>query len=441
MSRMMDRFFVYLVVAGLGFLSFFGGVLVGEYDVRPFYSLLRPAFGLAGLFCDRPMDGALLENSGLWSARPAGKTGLVYAAPTQAFDGYTLLSSAHEQSAFLYDMQGELVHKWHLPFEQAWETPPYAETPDADTPFYWRSMHLYPNGNLLVSYCMANNPRGYGLVLMDLESNPVWTLDERVSGEFFVDGTGRIHALVREVRNDPIPDLPQIVCPFIDDVLVTFSPEREVLSRVSLIDQAVKAVGGRSLSFLKPLPGGALGTSSVHPVSSALAGKLPAVNEGDMLVSMSVAGLLAIVSSDTGKIRWILDGPGEKQSCARASAAGDIIVFDGQVLKQRGLKSAVVRYDPAKRKVSWLYPGQPGKKLDSAYHASLEELPNANLLVTEAMEGRICELTPDRKVVWDWRSPFRAGKDDSLVAVVLGGKRYGKNEIDFEFNNGGRGWF
>ncbi|WP_372847378.1 arylsulfotransferase family protein [Pontiella sp.] len=441
MNRVMNGFFVFLTVAGLGFLSFFGGVLVGEYDVRPFYSLLRPAFALADLLCDRPMNGALLGNSGLWSARPAGKTGLVYAAPSKAFEGYTLLSSAHEQSAFLYDMQGELVHKWQLPFEQIWETPPYAETPAAHAQFYWRSMHLYPNGNLLVSCCLADNPRGYGLVLMDSESNPVWTLDERVAGAFSVDGAGRIHALVREIRNEPIPDLPQLVCPFIDDVLVTFSPEREVLSRVSLIDQAVKAVGGRNLSFLKPLPDGALGTSSIHPVSSALAGKFPAVNEGDLLVSMSAAGLLAIVSADTGKIEWIFDGPGEKQSCARASAAGDILLFDGQGLKQRGLKSAVVRLDPAKRKVTWLYSGQPGQALNSAYHAVLEELPNANLLVTEAMEGRIFELTPDRKVVWDWRSPFRAGKDDSFVAVVLGAKRYGKNEIDFKFNNGGREWF
>lgn len=436
----MNKFLIILTYIGVGFLFYFGGILVGEYNIRPFHSILRPAFHLADMFYDRPMDGVLL-NSWLWSPRSADKTGLVSADPSRAFDGYTLLSSAHAEAALLYDMQGDLVHKWNLPFNKVWEEPSHGEQSDTTGKFFWRSMHLYPNGNLLVSCAKLNNPRGCGLAMMDRESKLIWTFDERTSGEFTVDTEGRIYTIVREIRNEPVPELPQIVCPFIDDVLVTLSPEREVLSRVSLMEQLVKTVGGPNLSFLRPLPSGTLDTSSAHPVSRALASKLPAVNEGDMLVSMSSAGLLAIVSSETGQISWITNGPWKRQTSALASVSGDIIIFDSQGLQQRGMKSSVVRFDPVQKKVTWLYAGQPGKNIDSASGASLEELPNGNILVTEAMGGRVFELTADRKVVWDWVSPYRAGKDDTYVSAVLGAKRYGKDDINFKFNKGGRGWF
>ena len=33
--------------------------------------------------------------------------------------------------------------------------------------------------------------------------------------------------------------------------------------------------------------------------------------------------------------------------------------------------------------------------------------------------GRAFELTPKREIVWEWRSPFRAPSDETLVATLF----------------------
>ncbi len=437
----MEKLFTAAAWIGLGFLAFFAGILIGEYDVQPFRALLKPVYAAADKVLDRPLDRGLLINSGIWNASKTSKTGVTVNRSALTAGGYTLISSGHAQQAFLYDIDGNIVHEWSLPFRAAWPEAPHVDEPADPALIYWRAMHLYPNGDLLVSYEAMSDVRGYGLVKMDADSNVIWTCSERTGGSFCVDENGFIYAVVRRIRSKPLAALPQIVAPFIDDELVVLSPEGEVLRRCSLTDQLVQLVGGRNLTFLDPTPAGALGTESVARVTPKLAAKLPQVEAGDLLIAMKFADMLAVLDKDDLQMKWVSSGPWKRPHCAQASQSGSILVFDNRGFESRGLKSGVLAFDPALKKVTWAYAGNQGRPLSSRRWSSVQELPNGNMLITETQGGRVLEMTPERQAAWEWSSPYRAGNDKAYVACVWGGKRYAAADLDFKFNTGGKKWF
>jgi hypothetical protein len=50
--------------------------------------------------------------------------------------------------------------------------------------------------------------------------------------------------------------------------------------------------------------------------------------------------------------------------------------------------------------------------------ASQERLPNGNTLITEAAGGRLLEVTPDGRIVWEFINPVRATHPDSGGTIL-----------------------
>ena len=50
---------------------------------------------------------------------------------------------------------------------------------------------------------------------------------------------------------------------------------------------------------------------------------------------------------------------------------------------------------------------------------SCQRLPNGNTLITESENGRALEVTRDKRVVWEFYNPHRAGARGELVAVLF----------------------
>jgi len=50
-------------------------------------------------------------------------------------------------------------------------------------------------------------------------------------------------------------------------------------------------------------------------------------------------------------------------------------------------------------------------------------LPNGNLLVTEARWGRVFELSPDAKLVWEYNNILSTGSAKGLLGMVIGAFR------------------
>jgi hypothetical protein len=162
------------------------------------------------------------------------------------------------------------------------------------------------------------------------------------------------------------------------------------------------------------------------------------------------ASIIGITSRKTGKIVWQI-GPDYMQTEALRElgpilgshgihmipkglqGAGNLLVFDngapsiygapnqistdGRNTITRGY-SRVLEIDPTTFNIEWIYTAEiaghatrrDSHRFYSPYQSNAQRLPNGNTLVTEAVHGRVFELTPDLEIVWEfiepnWRQP------------------------------------
>ncbi|HUG52731.1 MAG TPA: arylsulfotransferase family protein [Vicinamibacteria bacterium] len=129
------------------------------------------------------------------------------------------------------------------------------------------------------------------------------------------------------------------------------------------------------------------------------------------------------------KVLWTLDGLWRRQHDATLLPGGRLLVFDNLHDRTPGSeRSRVVEVDPATQQVRWRYPPEPrdpARPLLRTVAGMARRLPNGNTLIVESTEGRALEVTPGHETVWEFHSPFRAGRNDELVAILFGLERIG----------------
>src|SRR5262249_54542180 len=153
----------------------------------------------------------------------------------KTFDGFTLYTMSDGARATLIDMRGTVVHRWELPFSQAWPDPPHVANPLADEQIHWFCCHLYPNGDLLAIYhADGDTPFGYGLVKLDKDSKLLWAYANNVHHDLDVGEDGSIYTLTQKLVSEPPPGLEFIPSPYLTDSLVVLSPEGRELESISI---------------------------------------------------------------------------------------------------------------------------------------------------------------------------------------------------------------
>jgi hypothetical protein len=73
-----------------------------------------------------------------------------------------------------------------------------------------------------------------------------------------------------------------------------------------------------------------------------------------------------------------------------------------------------------KGEIVWEYSETPPQYFFSPYMSSAQRLPNGNTLITEASFGRIFEVTPQRRVVWEYVVPYFAPYEHAGKGVSVG---------------------
>ena len=79
----------------------------------------------------------------------------------------------------------------------------------------------------------------------------------------------------------------------------------------------------------------------------------------------------------------------------------------------------MLEFDPVRGEVVWEYVGAPPRSFFSLYCGTSARLEGGNTLITESGAGRAFELDPEGQLVWDFRSPHRAGERAELVAALF----------------------
>jgi len=106
-------------------------------------------------------------------------------------------------------------------------------------------------------------------------------------------------------------------------------------------------------------------------------------------------------------------------------ANGNIYLFDNGYT--RGF-SRVIELNPLTKKIVWEYKGDPPQSFHSQSRGSAQHLPNGNILIGEAKNGRAFEVTKEGEIVWEWFSPWlnEAGARKAFYRMT----RYPKEKIE-----------
>lgn len=124
--------------------------------------------------------------------------------------------------------------------------------------------------------------------------------------------------------------------------------------------------------------------------------------------------------------------------------AGNILVFDNQggagyPPASIGIYagSRVLEIDPVTQEIVWQYTaedsGLPPWTFFSSFVSNAQRLPNGNTLITEGMQGRLFQVTPDGDIVWEYHSPYQgygvAGEPEVKHTRVAGVDRLSRTAL------------
>ena len=133
--------------------------------------------------------------------------------------------------------------------------------------------------------------------------------------------------------------------------------------------------------------------------------------KGNWLMSFRRISLLCEVNPKTGKILWKWgDGTTSHQHDAKYSSDKTITIFDNGVHRKHNLDySRAIEIDAKSKKILWEYADDPVFSFYSYFGGGVDCLPNGNYLICETAKGQLFEVTRDKKVVWEYISPFFYG--------------------------------
>jgi outer membrane protein assembly factor BamB len=360
--------------------------------------------------------------------------------PSAAWQGLNLYMHTGVQGATLIDMDGSVVHEWRLRFDEAWETAPqvksYAEEERAywADKVYWRRVHLYPNGDLLVLFeSPYRTPYGFGLAKLDKDSNVLWKLSGNAHHDTAIAPGGEIHVLTQAINERGYPGLPAIKPPFIEDTVTILSANGKTRKTVSIIKAFLASDYEPMLEALnQDLLGDVMHTNTVQYVDRAAAALFPFAEQGQLLISMREMDTIALLDPEAERIVWADTGMWRRQHEPQMLGNGRILMFDNQGHRGAGGLSRVIEYDPVTGSIAWSYAGTVEEPLISSVYGSQQRLGNGNTLIVESNNGRAIEVTRDGRTVWEFRIPERTesgGKE--MVRILPDLVRIDRGGLDF----------
>lgn len=282
------------------------------------------------------------------------------------------------------------------------------------------------------------------------------------------------HTLLLVHENRQVPAISDH--PLLDDALVEIGWDGQELWRWRAADHveelgfdAEARAALRRQPTLRTLASGAVG-DWLHLNAATRLGPNRHFDAGDarfhpdnVMISAREANLLAIVERASGRIVWRLGPRYDGNEAERRlgwiigqhhahliprglPGEGNLLVFDnggwagygaphpgapdGTRAVQRD-HSRVLEIDPRTLAIVWQYtPAEAGfvVPLDafrfySPFVSSAQRLANGNTLITEGADGRLIEVTPEHRIVWEYLSPYR-GQGALALHLIYRAIRY-----------------
>jgi hypothetical protein len=333
------------------------------------------------------------------------KTGITIHDEEKAYQGLNLFCSGHAPEAYLSDMHGNDLHVWRRELSSIW---PNRVLPEMGNPgaAWWRRVYLYENGDLLAIF------EGIGLVKLDAASNILWAYSGLAHHDLEILDNGDIYILERKAHIIPRINSSK---PVLEDFITILDKEGKVKRKVSLLSAFENSEFQREFDQRTPRDGDVFHTNTLERFDGRHAARSPFFKEGNILLSMKRISTIAIIDMEKEEIVWQMLGPWVRQHQPTLLDRGTMLIFDNN--SYRG-GSRVLEFEPFTGNVLWTYAGTPSEPIFSRCCGSNQLLPNNNILITESEHGRVIEVTPEKEIVWEYRSPYRYGEQKEKVALI-----------------------
>lgn len=338
-------------------------------------------------------------------------------------------------SAYLVDMDGEVVHKWEKDFYDVWPKPEHVRPyllPSCNDMTHWCRAHLFADGSIVAIYEGAFYPYGGGIIKLDASSNIIWKVAINAHHDLHVGQDGKIYVLTRR-HNIEDPDKPRI-----DEYLTVLSSDGKILKEISLLD-TIKKSPYKGL-IPNELYADYLHTNSVELLTEENAGGFPFLCCGDIMLSHLNINAITVLDKQTFAVKWVLMGISKNIHDADFLSNGRVVWFNNRAAYEDGIVgSRIIEWDCINHKPTWqftpadfiagikLLPGQTDM-FYSAFYGSQQQLGNGNYLITESNGGTIYEVTRAKEVVWKYVNPSFDGES---IGGVYGAKRYAREDLPF----------
>lgn len=424
-----------LFVLGLLALAFAYGIAVGKGRVFPHLQI------------NRALDAARdwQEN---WRARLAIRSeyllptrhttgGVTRHDPAAAYPGNTLLTLFQDGrfGAVLIDMQGRPLHRWHVAFSELFPHQTHITVPTRDDEVSIHGYALLPGGDLIV------NLSGYGAARIDRCSRPIWTVPREAHHAVDHLPNGETLILDQHRRTEANPRHRQLrVGPngfYIEDTLLRVRADGSVAEEISILDLIYES-GWPSMLFAGPGSDGAIRSedpihhNDVEVLRPAMAAAFPMFKAGDMLLSLRNLNTIMVVDGESRRITWVMTGPFLLQHDPDFLPNGHIMVFDNRATGGSPVfgYSEILEIDPLTREIVWRYQGSDAEPFYTRERGEQQLLPNGNVLVTEAVGGRVFEIAREaggNRIVWEYVNLAEPG----FVGMITGAQRVDPATLTF----------
>lgn len=350
------------------------------------------------------------------SHRAEDTSGVTIHDKAKAWEGLNLVVSGHAPEALLTDMSGQVLHKWRCEFSRA--MPKHDSAPYNLNRTFWRRAYLLPNGDLLAVF------ERIGLIRIDKDSKLVWALDNRAHHDIDVDKDGNIYVLCGKghIVKDYNPNQP-----IWEDYIVVLDSDGNEMKRVSILEALLNSDFSPVLGRAKP-KGDILHSNTVELIRGRKGTRSDPLRNGTVLTSVRELDLVGAVDLEEEKFYWAESDLWHRQHEPTLLDNGNMLVFDNMHTKTL---SAVIEFEPVSREVVWSYVGGQDGEFFSGTCGSQQRLPNGNTLIVETDRGHAFEVTPDKTIVWEYVSPYRAGEHNETVASLFDVVRFDRDYLEF----------
>jgi len=351
------------------------------------------------------------------------KTGVTVYDKKSAYPGLNLYCSGVSPQVKLMDMEGNIIHEWKItPADVGFE-------PEEGENLIVRRAYIEKDGSLL-AIVDGQSLEKSGLVKLNPKSRILWKFQKFPHHDLEVAEDGRIYILTsRKIKQYPGIEIEG--CIMTDDITILDTGGGEIKS-VSILDCFLKSDYSSAILGKLRNQGEIFHTNTVEILDGSVMDKVPMFKKGHALISIPNLDLIAIVDMGKEIITWAQTGMWVFQHQPTQLENGNLLLFDNRGNNGR---SKVIEFNPLTQEIIWAYRGDANNNFYTEDCGSCQRLPNGNTLITESRSGRIFEVTPGNKIVWEFFNPQRAGKDGKLIAAIFEMIRIDPAEVDFAFDS------